>query len=128
MDLTAQTRFATQPTLGKAQILVAAILVALIGLALFAVGSRIQRVPPPFGLATNGQITYSANGDILVSNADGKNAKTVVSGPTDDFVSGYTRDGTQLAFLRASTPHDVDGDDSTPRTGTRGPNPFFRIP
>ena len=80
MDLTAQNRFATRPTLGKA-LLVAAILVALIGLALFAVGSRIQRVPPPFGLAANGQITYSANGDILASDADGKNAKTVVSGP-----------------------------------------------
>jgi len=105
MDLTAQTRFAARPTLGKA-LLVAAILIALIGLALFAVGSRIQRVPQPFGLAANGQITYSANGDILVSDADGTNAKTVVSGPEDDFVSGYTRDGTQLAFLRASSPHE----------------------
>src|ERR1044072_7228242 len=94
--------FRRRPTLGKA-LLVAAMLVALIGIALFAVGSRIQRVPPPFGLAANGQITYSANGDIFVSDADGKNAKTVVSGPTDDFVSGYTRDGTQLAFLRAFT-------------------------
>jgi dipeptidyl aminopeptidase/acylaminoacyl peptidase len=105
VDLTAQARFAGRPTLGKA-LLVAAILVALIGIALFAVGSRIQRVPPPFGLAANGQITYSANGDIFVSDADGKNAKSVVSGPSDDFVSGYTRDGTQLTFLRASSPHE----------------------
>ena len=81
-------------------------LAALIGLALFAVGSRVQRVPAPFGLAANGQITYWANGDILVADADGTNAKTVIAGPTDDFASGYTRDGTQLAFLRASSPHE----------------------
>ena len=105
MDMTTNLRIAGRPTLGKA-LLVAAILIALIGLALFAVGSRVQRVPAPFGPAANGQITYWANGDILVADADGRNAKTVVSGPTDDFASGYTRDGTRLAFLRTSSPHE----------------------
>jgi hypothetical protein len=105
MDMTTNLRIAGRPTLGKA-LLVAAILIALIGLALFAVGSRVQRVPAPFGPAANGQITYWANGDILVADADGRNAKTAVSGPTDDFASGYTRDGTRLAFLRTSSPHE----------------------
>jgi Tol biopolymer transport system component len=105
MDMTTNLRIAARPTLGKA-LLVAAILVALIGLALFAVGSRVQRVPAPFGLADNGQIAYFADGDILVADPDGTHAKTVISGPTDDFAPLYSRDGTRFAFWRASTTHE----------------------
>ena len=99
MDLTAQPRFLARPTLGKA-LLVGVVLVALIGIAIIAVGSRVQRVPPPFGLAANGQIAYWADGDILVADPDGTHAHAVISGPSDDFAPGYTRDGTQLTFLR----------------------------
>jgi len=105
VDLTAQTRSFARPTPGKA-LLVAAILVALIGIAI-AVGSRVQRVPPPFGLAANGQIAYKADGDILVADPDGTHAHAVISGPSDDFAVGYTRDGTQLMFLRAVSPHEA---------------------
>jgi dipeptidyl aminopeptidase/acylaminoacyl peptidase len=105
MDMTTNLRMATRPTLGRA-LLVAAILIALIGLALFAVGSRLQRVPPPFGLAENGQIAYFADGDILVADSDGTHAQTVISGTTDDFAPLYSRDGTRFAFWRASTPHE----------------------
>jgi hypothetical protein len=104
MDMTTNLRIAARPTLGRA-LLLGAVLAALIGLALFAVGSRAHRVPSPFGLAANGQITYWANGDILVADPDGTHARTLISGPTDDFASGYTRDGTKLAFLRTVTPH-----------------------
>ena len=72
----------------------------MIGIALIAVGSRVHRVPAPFGLAANGQIAYWANGDILVADPDGTHAHAVISGPSDDFAPGYTRDGTQLVFLR----------------------------
>ena len=106
VDLTAQTRSFARPTLGKA-LLVAAVLVALIGIAIIAVGSRVQRVPPPFGLAANGQIAYWANGDILVADPDGTHAHAVISGPSDDFAPGYTRDGTQLTFLRTVSPHEA---------------------
>ena len=105
MDLTAQTRSFARPTLGKA-LLVAAVLVALIGIAIIAVGSRVHRAPPPFGVAANGQIAYWANGDILVADADGTHAHAVISGPSDDFAPGYTRDGTQLIFFRTGSPHD----------------------
>src|SRR6187431_2153858 len=47
MDMTTNLRMAGRPTLGRA-LLVGSVLAALIGLALFAVGSRVQRVPPPF--------------------------------------------------------------------------------
>jgi len=104
VDLTAQTRSFARPSLGKA-LLVAAILVSLIGIAI-AVGSRVPRVPPPFGLAANGQLAYWANGDILVADPDGAHAHAVTSGPSDDFAPGYTRDGTHLVFFRTvSGPH-----------------------
>ena len=106
VDLTTNLRFAARPTLGKA-LLLGAVLVALIGLALIAVGSRVQRVPPPFGLAANGQIAYWADGDILVADPDGTHAHAVISGPSDDFAAGYTRDGTQLMFLRTVSPHEA---------------------
>ena len=106
VDLTAQPRFLARPTLGKA-LLVGVVLIALIGIAIVAVGSRVQRVPPPFGLAANGQIVYKADGDILVADPDGTHAHAVITGPTDDFAVGYTRDGTQLTFLRTVSPHEA---------------------
>ena len=105
VDLTVQPRLLARPTLGKA-LLVGVVLLALIGIAIVAVGSRIQRVPPPFGLAANGQIAYWANGDILVADPDGTHAHPIISGPTDDRVPAYTRDGTQLSFLRTVSPHE----------------------
>jgi len=106
VDLTLQPRFLARPTLGKA-LLVGVVLLAVIAIAIVAVGSRIQRVPPPFGLAANGQIAYWADGDILVADADGTHAHAVISGPSDDGVPGYTRDGTQLTFLRTVSPREA---------------------
>ena len=99
VDMTTNLRIAARPTLGRV-LLLGAVLAALIGLALIAVGSRNPRVPAPFGLAANGQIAYWADGDILVADPDGTHAHAVISGPSDDFAAVYTRDGTQLAFLR----------------------------
>jgi hypothetical protein len=106
VDLTAQPRFLARPTLGKA-LLVGVVLIALIGIAIVAVGSRVQRVPAPFGLAANGQIAYGADGDILVADSDGIHAHTVITGPSNDVAAGYTRDGTQLTFLRTVSAHEA---------------------
>lgn len=107
MDLAGQTRSFARPTVGKA-LLVAAVLVALTGIAIIVVGSRVHRVPAPFGLAANGQIAYWANGDILVADPDGTHSHAVTSGPSDDFAPGFTRDGTHLVFFRK-----VSGRDAT---------------
>jgi hypothetical protein len=106
MDLTAQPGLFARPTLAKV-LLVGVVLLALIGIAIVAVGSRVQRVPPPFGLAANGQIAYWADGDILVADPDGTHAHAVITGPTDDFAVGYARDGTQLTFLRTVSPQEA---------------------
>ena len=106
VGLTAQPRFRARPTLVKV-LLIGVVLLALIGIAIVAVGSRVQRVPAPFGLAANGQIAYWANGDILVADPDGTHAHALISGPGDDGVPIYTRDGTQLMFLRTVSSHDA---------------------
>ncbi len=84
-------------------LIVLAVLVA-IATALAIAGSRQPRVPAPFGLAANGQIAYGADGDILVADPDGTHAHAVISGPSADFAAAYTRDGTQLTFLRGVSP------------------------
>jgi len=103
VDLTAQPRSLARPTLGKV-LLVGVVLLALIGLAIVAVGSRNLRAPAPFGIAANGQIAYVADGDILVADPDGTHAHAVISGPSDDDAPAYTRDGTQMSFLRTVSP------------------------
>ena len=112
MDMTTNLRIASRPTLGRALLLVA-VLVALIGLALIAAGSRNPRVPPPFGLAANGQIAYWADGDIVVADPDGTHARPVISGPSNDDAPVYTRDGRQLAFLRMVSPSGVSPNEAT---------------
>jgi Tol biopolymer transport system component len=105
MDLTTHARAIALPGPGKA-LLIAAGLLALVGLAILAVGSRQPRVPAPFGPAENGLIGYWAEGDILVAESDGSHARVVVGGPTEDIAPLYSRDGTRMAFLRLSGAHE----------------------
>jgi Tol biopolymer transport system component len=63
------------------------------------VGSQ-QRLPPPFGLAANGLVAYTQDGDILtVDPATG--ARTwITSGNEEDREPRWSLDGTRIAFLR----------------------------
>jgi Tol biopolymer transport system component len=92
-------RPAFYPTVPWRTIAVAMVLVALVAAALFVVGSQ-RRVPPPFGLARNGSLVFDAGGDIYVRDAVDGTSRPLVTGPTDDFAPGFTRDGTRLSFLR----------------------------
>ncbi|HSL77015.1 MAG TPA: hypothetical protein VK867_08725 [Candidatus Limnocylindrales bacterium] len=78
--------------------LLAALVILLIAAAVFA-GSQ-PRLPPPFGLAANGVVAYTQNGDILtVDPATG--ARTwITSGNENDHEPRWSLDGTRLAFLR----------------------------
>ena len=87
------------PTIPWRAIVVVAALVALLATALFVVGSQ-RRVPPPFGLARNGALVFDAGGDIYVRDAIEGTSRPLVTGPTDDFAAGFTRDGTRLVYLR----------------------------
>ena len=74
-------------------------ILALLLAAVLVVGSQ-PRLPPPFGLASNGLIAYAKDGDILtVDPATG--ARTwITSGNEDDRDPRWSLDGTRIAFLR----------------------------
>ena len=82
------------------------ILALLLAAALIAIGSQ-RRLPPPFGLAANGSLTYSKGGDIYVRPAAARPEQLVVTGPENDFGPTYSRDGTHIAFGRMA----ADGSD-----------------
>jgi Tol biopolymer transport system component len=98
------------PTVPWRTIAVVAALVALLAAALFVVGSQ-SRVPPPFGLARNGALVFDAKGDIFVRDAVDGTSRALVTGPTDDFAAGFTRDGTRLVFLRRTAGSEGSADE-----------------
>jgi Tol biopolymer transport system component len=112
------------PTVPWRTIAVAVVLVALVAAALVVVGSQ-RRVPPPFGLARNGSLVFDASGDIYVRDAVEGTSRPLVTGPTDDFAAGFTRDGTRLSFLRrtAGTMGSADERIQIFTAGTDGSNP-----
>ena len=87
------------PWRGLTLLAVMLLLVSL--LALVITGSQ-PRVPAPFGPARNGQIAYSANGDLYVGLPDGS-SRLVLSGSEEDLDPGFSRSGTRLFFIRAET-------------------------
>ena len=103
MDVTARAGSLAPPRLGRL-VLVGLLIIALAALALFAIGSRAQRVPPPFGPADNGLIlSWSQDGEILAADPDGSNSRAIVSDPAYDFAPWFSRDGTRFVFWRRVT-------------------------
>ena len=80
----------------------AAVLVALIALlvaGLVYVGSQ-PRLPPPFGLAGNGLVAYTKDGDIFTVDPRTGERQWVTSGEDADALARWSLDGVRLAFLR----------------------------
>jgi dipeptidyl aminopeptidase/acylaminoacyl peptidase len=92
-------------------------------LALYA-GAQRPQPPAPFGPAGNGLIAYSRAGDIFTIDPATGGSTAVVSGPDIDVNPLFSRDGTQLAFLRRYGDGDryrlmvADADGSEPREAT----------
>jgi hypothetical protein len=78
-----------------AVLLIAALLLA----TLVVVGSR-TRIPPPFGPAGNGLITWALDGDIFVGDPVGGTVKRVVATDDLDRNPSFSPDGTHIVFLR----------------------------
>ena len=68
-------------------------------LAAIAAGSG-PNVPPPYGPARNGAIVYASGGDIYLADADGTNARAIITGTEDDRYPSFSRDGTRVIFGR----------------------------
>lgn len=76
------------------------VLIALIAVAY--VGSQRQQPAPPFGPAANGDVIYSADGDIVVADPETNAVTAVVSGPEVDTDAAYSPDGTRIGFRRSA--------------------------
>jgi Tol biopolymer transport system component len=95
----ASTRVAVpRPPLFRIALVAALVIVAVLALALIAGAER--RVPPPFGLARNGDFLFGANGDILRFDPATGTSSPVIAGATWDFGPTFSRDGTRFAFGR----------------------------
>lgn len=99
-DITRSRAFPSTPNWRP--IAVALVIIALVVVAALAyVGSQPRRVPPPFGPAANGLMTYETGGDIYVGDPATGNSRLLVGGVTDDHDPGFSPDGTLIAFLRS---------------------------
>ena len=78
----------------------ALLLVALLAATIAFVGSRQPSVPSPFGLAGNGVIAWALDGDIYTGDPASATVRAVVTTPDIDRNPQFSRDGSQLAFLR----------------------------
>jgi len=103
MDLTSRASTLALPRMSRL-LLIGLLVLALAAAALIAVGSRTQRVPPPFGPAANGSIlSWSQAGDIIAADADGSNRRILVGGATIDLAPWFSHDGVRFIFWREPT-------------------------
>ena len=61
---------------------------------------REQRPAPPFGLAANGVVAYSYEGDIYTRDLVTGESRLIVGGSTVDEEPWFSRDGTRVIFVR----------------------------
>jgi hypothetical protein len=90
-------RFAPAPRIAWLLVVVA-VIVGLVS-AILVVGSR-REVAPPFGLARNGPVAYTKNGDILRFDPATGVTTPLVTGVDQDVAPYYSPDGQHLVFLR----------------------------
>ena len=84
-------------------VLAALLVLALVGLALIAVGSQ-RRLPEPFGLARNGIFVSSIDGDLYTVDPAAAPRPMLTDASAFDFSPVFSHDGTTLAFLRSDGP------------------------
>jgi Tol biopolymer transport system component len=80
-------------------IAVGLLILALVAVALLAVGSQ-RRPAPPFGPASNGQVVHVSDGDLYAADPVSGATKLLVGGPETDSAPSYSPDGTKVAFMR----------------------------
>jgi Tol biopolymer transport system component len=99
-DLTG--RITTAPRVPWRQIATALVVIALLAVAAAVfVGSRTPRLPPPFGVASNGLVVYSSGGDIYTVDPVTGTRTAIVTGPEIDGFAEYSQDGSKLLFARS---------------------------
>jgi Tol biopolymer transport system component len=99
VDTTFRPRPFAMPS-GARLIAVAALLLLIAAIAIFAAGSQ-QRLPPPFGIARNGIVITSQDGDLFRVDPSTSERKPLGLGDGFDFSPIFSRDGTKFMFLRS---------------------------
>lgn len=101
MDLT--LRQAPFVSSARTRALILAILAALVIAALIVVGvGTPHRLPPPFGLARNGVVDISLDGDLYRVDPLTGQRTPLLADPAFDFGAYFARDGTKVMFLRST--------------------------
>ena len=89
-------RAQSRPRLVPLLVVLALIVAALVAVGLLA-GTR-RHVPPPFGLAANGQIAFVSDGKLVRENPDGSATLTLLPNSTAQQAPSYSRDGTKIVY------------------------------
>ena len=100
-SVTAPTSPSALPKFGRL-VLVGLIILALVIAAIVAVGSREQRLPPPFGLARNGIVITAIGGQLYTVDQHTGATTALAPKPSEgsDFGPMFSRDGTKLLYAR----------------------------
>ena len=80
------------------------LLIALLIAAFVAITVGTHRVPPPYGLARNGDVVASRDGDIFRIDRTTSAESLLLGDAAFDFSPVYSRDGTMILFLRSDGP------------------------
>lgn len=88
--------------------LVALLILALVGAAILAIGSYQHRLPPPFGVAGNGNLIYSVDGDIVSRSGPTGQPVALVTGSDRDDAPIMALDGSRFVFARHGPGDQVD--------------------
>lgn len=86
----------------RANSMLLVLLLALAATVVIGVGALLlqQRPAPPFGVAANGLISSSQDGDIYTTDPRSGETRLIVGGPTEDFAPWFSNDGTHVLFIR----------------------------
>jgi Tol biopolymer transport system component len=99
-DIASRSAFAPRVpwrTVGVALVIIAVLLAAI---AVYA-GTHQTKLPPPFGVARNGLVAYTAQGDVYVEDAASGSVRRLTNTPAVlDAEPVFAPNGTRLAFRR----------------------------
>jgi hypothetical protein len=79
------------------------LLLLITTVAALYVGSRQHRVPAPFGPAYNGQILYTANGDLYVPDALDSSGRLLVGGEDPQIAPAWSPDGQWFTYATTTS-------------------------
>ncbi len=100
IDISRHRSVFSQPASGRTLALLAVLALLITAIVAFAVGSH-HPLPAPFGLARNGALLASANGDIFSIDPRTGADSPLIKDANQDFGPLFSRDGTKFLFLRA---------------------------